>query len=85
METPRILTVLVEYSEERKRVTVRGVWPQADARQLPKLLPGNEQNYVDLFEGVDMKWHVGFAGLIPEASTPNGPDQLSGDSNQKPK
>jgi hypothetical protein len=73
METPRILTVLVEYSEERKRVTVRGVWPKADAKQLPKLLPSNEQNYVDVFEGVDMKWHVGFTGLIPEASTPNDP------------
>lgn len=71
MKNPRILTVLIEYSEKRKRVTVRGVWPKDTAKQLPKLLPGNYQNYVDVFEGVDMKWHVGFAGLIPEASAPN--------------
>ena len=69
MESSRILTVLVEYSEEQKRVMVRGVWPKADVKHLPKLLAGNEQNYVDVFEGADMKWHVGFSGLIPETYT----------------
>lgn len=65
MEDTRIMTVLIEYSEEKKRVVVRGVWPKGSLEQLPKLLPENQQNYVDVFEGIDMKWHCGFVDLIP--------------------
>ena len=76
---PRILTVLLEYSEERRRVIVRGAWPKAEMKMRPKLLPGNFQNYVDVFEGVDMTWHIGFAGLVPEPepSDQSGPMHAS--------
>ncbi len=64
-DSPRIVTVLIEYSEERSRVTVRGVWPGKDMLAKPPLLKGNLQNYVQVFEGVDHKWNVGFDGLTP--------------------
>ena len=77
---PRILTVLIEYSEERRRVIVRGVWPKAKMKMRPKLVPGNFQNYVDVFEGVDMTWHIGFAGLVPEPE----PSDQSGQEEESP-
>lgn len=56
---PQVITVLLEYNPEQKRVFVR----RAGSRPLGRLEPlaaDNMQNYVQVFDGVDMKWHVGF-------------------------
>lgn len=62
---PRILTVVIEYVPEQKRVIVRGVWVKGEVSAVEKLTPDSTQNYVDVFEGVDMRWNVGFGGLEP--------------------
>lgn len=62
---PRILTVLLEYSPTQQRVMVRGVWPEGEQAYRKPLEAENQQNYVRVFEGVDMKANVGFAGLMP--------------------
>ena len=64
--TPQIMRVLIEWRPSKKRVTVRGCWPDADYRRLPLLEPDNIQHDVQVFEGVDMKNHVGFEGLVSE-------------------
>jgi hypothetical protein len=64
MNMPRVLIVVLEYSPAQQRVMVRGVWP--DGAKLPAPLASeNTQNTVRVFEGVNMKAHVGFAGLVP--------------------
>ena len=63
-DIPRILIVVLEYSPAQQRVMVRGVWPKGAALPDP-LAPENKQNRVSVFEGVDMKANVGFAGLVP--------------------
>jgi hypothetical protein len=64
-QMPRVIKVVVEYSPEQRRVIVRGAWPEGAVLPEP-LAPSHTQNVVSVFEGVDMKWHVGFAGLVPE-------------------
>lgn len=61
-EIPRTMVVLIEWRPKLGRVTVRGVWPEDewDFRKHPILEDGNLQNAVRVFEGVDMKSHVGF-------------------------
>jgi hypothetical protein len=65
MSTPRVVKVVLEYSPEQRRVMVRGVWPE-DAGAPPPLAASHTQSVVRVFEGVDMRWNVGFAGLVPE-------------------
>lgn len=65
-EMPRILTVLIEYSPSTTRVIVRGVWLKGRGpSDTAPLEPGNRQNFVDVFEGIDMKVRgTGFTGLV---------------------
>jgi hypothetical protein len=63
--TPRVLKVVVEYSPEQHRVIVRGAWPENAPTPAP-LAPSHVQNVIRVFEGIDMKWNVGFSGLMPE-------------------
>lgn len=63
-DIPRILIIVLEYAPAHQRVMVRGVWPEG-APLPPPLAPENTQNKVKVFEAVDMKAHVGFAGLVP--------------------
>lgn len=71
-KTPPIKTVLIEYSPTDKRVMVRGVWWSGDALPtLKPLAPGNQQNWVDCFEGVDMGKNVGFSDLERPAWSPS--------------
>jgi hypothetical protein len=69
------MVVLIEWRPSKKRVTVRGCWPRDDFKPLPVLEPGNTQHDVQVFEGVDMKSHVGFEGLIEECSNNKGQTQ----------
>lgn len=63
---PRVLTVLIEYSPTQQRIMVRGAWEQGKGpANIAPLAPENTQNFVKVFEGVDMKSNVGFAGLVP--------------------
>lgn len=66
MDKPKIMVVVVEWRPSLKRVTVRGCWPAEGFKPVPVLEDGNIQNNVQVFEGVDMKSHVGFEGLIEE-------------------
>lgn len=56
---PEIITVLIEYSNMQGRVIVRSAW-SGKPEYLEPLEPGNQQNYVKVFDGVDMKYGVGF-------------------------
>lgn len=61
---PDTITVLIEYVPSQKRVMVRAAW--RDGKEyLEPLEPDNKQNYVSVFDGVDMKYHTGFQGLEP--------------------
>lgn len=57
---PESITVLIEYSLKQKRVIVRGAW-RGTPTMLEPLEPDNQQNYVKVFDGVDMKYNVGFS------------------------
>lgn len=57
---PEIITVLIEYSPKQKRVIVRGAW-SGTPTTLEPFDPDNQQNYVKVFDGVDMKYHAGFS------------------------
>lgn len=57
---PEIITVLIEYFPQQKRVIVRGAWIGTPTTLEP-LEPDNQQNYVKVFAGVDMKYHSGFS------------------------
>ncbi len=59
----RIMIVLIEWRPSLKRVTVRGCWPKDEYKTMPLLEDDNQQNAVQVFEGIDMKSHVGFDGL----------------------
>ncbi len=58
----RVITVLLEYVPSKESVIVRAAW-DGDGQTLEPLDEGNTQNYVTVFEGIDMKHHVGFSGL----------------------
>ncbi len=60
---PKVKTVVIEYRKKLKKVVVRGVW-DGIAPKIEPLEGGNVQNYVRVYEGVDMKYHVGFEGLV---------------------
>lgn len=64
--TPRIMIVLIEWRPSKKRVTVRGCWPRDNFKPVAVLETGNLQHAVQVFEGTDMKSHVGFEGLVSE-------------------
>jgi len=56
---PQVITVLLEYNPEQERVFVRRA-SKLPRKPLEPLAAGNVQNYVKVFDGVDMKWHAGF-------------------------
>jgi hypothetical protein len=65
-----IKVCVIEYSPKQKRVTVRGVWNRDDIPMLPLLEPDNYQNQVQVFEGHDHGYHVGFSNLTEWKSQP---------------
>ena len=56
------ITVLLEFAQEENRVMVRAAW-SGKSERLEPLAPGNQQNYVVVFDGVPMKSPVGFTGV----------------------
>ncbi len=58
------ITVLIEYVPAQQRVMVRAAWTTDGSHYLEPLSPENQQNYVKVFAGVDMKYNVGFRNLI---------------------
>jgi hypothetical protein len=60
----QVVKVVLEYSPAQQRVIVRGVF-RSDQEIPPPLMPTHQRNVVTVFLGVDMHWHVGFAGLVP--------------------
>jgi hypothetical protein len=76
MSEPRKIMVVIEYSEKEKRVMVRrativGLREIDETPLLPKLDPANWQNYVQVFERLDMGKNVGFLGLVPDPEQPS--------------
>lgn len=60
METPRIMIILIEYSVKQDRVIVRGCLEKEKYKRLPVLEEGNLQNSIQVFEGTDHGYYVGF-------------------------
>lgn len=62
---PPVKIVLIEFSSQLHQVLVRGCFSleKFDPQKYPPLEEGNPQNFVRVFEGVDMKFHVGFSGF----------------------